>query len=52
MIKKGDNEVLLAILKELDKELENNELAEKAESLLAKFTDVFPEKIPAGLLLE
>src|SRR3954466_2770773 len=51
VIKKGDDEVLLAILKEPDEELENNEL-EKAKSLLAEFADVFPEKIPVGLLLE
>src|SRR5215212_6181886 len=49
VIKKGDDEVLLAILKEPDEELENNELAEKAESLLTEFADVFPEKIPAWL---
>jgi len=51
-IKKGDDEVLLAILKEPDEELENNEPAEKAKSLLTEFADVFPEKIPAGLLPE
>ena len=52
VIKKGNDEVLLAILKEPDEELKNNELAEKAKSLLTEFADVFPEKIPVGLLLE
>ena len=50
-IKKGDNEVLLAILKELDEELENNEL-EKAKSLLTEFVNIFLEKIPLELLPE
>ena len=52
MIKKSNDEVLLAILKELDEELENNELVERAKSLLTEFTDMFPEKIPARLPLE